>query len=163
MKQLMTLMLVFLMSFSAVEAQKISKKEREAQAKLQVSELLESGEFVFEARNAQTMKGRQVNLTSNYTFSISGDSVSADLPYFGRAYTAPYGGEGGIKFNDKAESINKEYNSKKHTYRYEIDVKGERDHFNLILQIGETGFSSLSVNCNNRQPISFTGKLKLDE
>src|SRR5689334_12089237 len=64
-----------------------------------VKAMIDSQDYVFQAQNVTPMSGRQRFLTSDYTVSVSRDTVDSDLPYFGRAYSAPINTtDGGIKF-----------------------------------------------------------------
>ncbi|MFV0522059.1 MAG: DUF4251 domain-containing protein [Mangrovibacterium sp.] len=163
MKKLLLILIVACVGISSVNAQKISRKERKALQEQQIKELVDSGKFTFEARSAQPMSGRQIDLTSLYTLSLNGDSIEAYLPYFGRAYTAPYGGDGGIKFNTLMKTNTKSYDEKKKMHKYEIEVLTDKDKYSLIFNVGSTGYANLTVNCNNRQPISFLGRIQPKE
>ena len=52
-------------------------------------------------RSAQTMpiRGRNITLSTPYPLEIRNDSVFSYLPYYGRAYSVPYGGGSGLIFN----------------------------------------------------------------
>ena len=61
-----------------------------------VREIVDSGRIKIDVDRAVPMAGRSVNLTSPYSLEIHGDSILSYLPYFGRAYSAPYGGGEGL-------------------------------------------------------------------
>jgi len=66
-----------------------------------VKEKIESQRYTFKADYVTpTSAGFQSRyLTSEYTLKVTPDTVQAYLPYFGRAYEAPFNpSEGGIKF-----------------------------------------------------------------
>jgi len=67
-----------------------------------VKAMVESKNFVFVADyvNPQSMRSRSLT-TSDYDLTIKPGEVISYLPYFGRAYSAPIDGEGGIKFTSK--------------------------------------------------------------
>jgi len=69
-----------------------SKQERKEQKERVVREIVDSGRIKIDVDRAVPMAGRSVNLTSPYSLEIHGDSILSYLPYFGRAYSAPYGG-----------------------------------------------------------------------
>ena len=102
----------------------------------------------------------QINLigTSNY-FKIMGDSISADLPYFGEVQMSSghYGGEGGIKINSKIEDYQIEKNEKYQSYKLTFNASGETEGFKVFLTMFPNGKSSLRINGNNRFPIEYTG------
>jgi hypothetical protein len=98
-------------------------------------------------------------LTSGYDMKVLQDSINAYLPYFGRAYSASYGSEGGIKFT-----------SKKFDYRlkekqkggWELTIKPADTHdvSELTYSVAVNGYATLQVVSNNRQAISFYGVIE---
>jgi len=128
---------------------------------LQVKESVENQHYIFVAQTALPLQGRVRQLTTDYTLKVSKDTVIADLPYFGRAYSAPIGTSGGgIQFT----STKFEYTSterKKGGWNISIKPKDSQDVRELSLSISENGYASLQVISNNRQAISFNGYLKL--
>ena len=128
---------------------------------LQVKESVENQHYIFVAQTALPLQGRVRQLTTDYTLKVSKDTVIADLPYFGRAYSAPIGTSGGgIQFT----STKFEYTSterKKGGWNISIKPKDSQDVRELSLSISENGYVSLQVISNNRQAISFNGYLKL--
>src|SRR3981081_4677218 len=64
-----------------------------------IQNLLDSRQFVFKAETAIPLRGGTRYLTSDYDMKVSKDSVVADLPFFGRAYSPPIDpSKGGIPF-----------------------------------------------------------------
>jgi hypothetical protein len=122
-----------------------------------VGELVETKNFVFQAEQASPMSGRTRQLPPGYRLRISGDTVTADLPYYGRAYSAPSNlSGGGITFT----SIGPKYESvldKKNRWQISIKPEGVDDVEELTLTVFENGRADLRVNSRNRQPISFSG------
>ena len=122
-----------------------------------IKNLVDSQRYVFYAQSASPMSGRQKFLTSNYTIYISKDTVMSDLPFFGRAYSAPINAaDGGIKFT----SINFDYKSaarKKGGWDIIIKPKDAPDVQQFTLTIYTNGTAYLNVNSTNRQSISFNG------
>lgn len=119
--------------------------------------LIEAKTYIFNANTAMPMRGSSIPLTSAYTLQVGPDTVIADLPYFGRAFSAPFNpSDGGIKFN----STNFDYTSEEaKNGRYDIiitpkDVSNARQ---LRLSISENGYATLNVTSNNKDNISFYG------
>jgi hypothetical protein len=98
-----------------------------------------------------------INLSgSQYDVRITKDSVLAYLPYFGRSYTPSMDPkDAGTRFKSK----DFKYTSvkKKNNWTITIDPKDTKDRQQLILNVSESGYATLSVNNPNRQPISFNG------
>ena len=72
---------------------KLSKEERDLR-KLQIAKQIENGFYTITVGQISPMNGRTITLSGLYTLEIKGDSARSFLPFFGRAYTASYGGEG---------------------------------------------------------------------
>lgn len=57
--------------------------------------------FTVDVSMAYPMRGRSIPLTSSYSLKMKNDSVDVYLPYFGRAYSVPYGGGKGLHFQSE--------------------------------------------------------------
>ncbi|MEP7142615.1 MAG: DUF4251 domain-containing protein [Ferruginibacter sp.] len=162
LKRSLPIILVFIAIISdplVINAQKSATVKEVA-----IKNLIDSQRYVFHAENVTPMSGRQRFLTSDYIVNISKDTIISDLPYFGRAYSAPINsGEGGIKFTSTDfgyEIIPR----KKGGWDITIKPKDVPDVQRLTMTIFENGTASLQVTSTNRQPISFNGyvtKLKM--
>jgi hypothetical protein len=119
--------------------------------------MVESKNFVFVADyvNPQSMRSRSLT-TSDYDLTIKPGEVISYLPYFGRAYSAPMNGEGGIKFTSKNFDY-KLVKEKAHSWDISIRPKDASDVQVLYLTVFDNGTASLSVNSLNRQSISYRG------
>ena len=103
--------------------------------------------------------GGNINLTgANYDLSVTRDSLTAYLPYFGRSYTPKMGGinEGGIRFTSKNFSY-KMTTRKKGGWNISMDPKDVKENYRLTLLVTESGYGTLTVNSNNEQTITFNG------
>ncbi len=122
-----------------------------------VKNLITNRQYIFFAQSVNPMSGRQIFLTGDNTLSVAKDTLISDLPYFGRAFSAPMNTtEGGIKFT----SLNFEYlvsDRKKGGWDITIKPTDKQDVQLLILNVFVDGTASLQVTSTNRQPISFNG------
>jgi len=147
---------------TAQETPKKSKKEIKAEKKKQqmqeVIEIVESKNFVFNARNANPMSARSINLTTGYDVKITSDSIYSYLPYFGVSHSAVYGGtESPMIFSQPFESITSE--DVKNGYLIKVAVKNGSDRLDFSFNISVTGSTSLTVSSMNRQAISYFGEV----
>src|SRR5258706_15853394 len=62
------------------------KQDQSAQLKTRI----DSKKFRFHALSATSMKGMTKQLTGDYFLKLNNDSLSVDLPYYGRSYTTNY-------------------------------------------------------------------------
>jgi hypothetical protein len=118
---------------------------------------VESKQFIFHAQTALPTSGRSRQLTSDYSLRVLPDSLVSNLPFYGRAYSVPYGsGDGGFNFT----STKFEYTAspgKKKGWDISIKPKDVTDFREFSLSLSANGYGTLQVLTNNRQPISFTG------
>src|SRR5688500_5147219 len=120
-------------------------------------EMVESKNYIFKAESVNPPRGRVRQLTSDYDLVVTGDTVIAYLPYFGRAYSAPINpSEGGIKFTsaDFEYTVEKK---KKRSWEILIRPKDYNDVQALYLIFFYNNKASLRVNSLNRENISFNG------
>ena len=86
MKMLLSSLLLIVILTSASGQKKEERKEKRQKAYLECLELIESGEFKFEAEKAYPLTGQSIDLKTNYGFiKVSDNNRTGDLPYFGRA------------------------------------------------------------------------------
>lgn len=164
MKRILLLsFVVLLIAQSHVEAQ--TKKEKKLQEKeaqlMEVQALLEDTLYVFKARSMQTGKGRAIDITSDYSLQVMGDSASCNLPFFGRAYRVINpAGDGGISFEKSMMEKYVKQKGKKELTDIHFEVKAAQDHFQMFLSVGATGYARLVVSSQNRETVSFSGVLR---
>ncbi len=121
--------------------------------------LVNSQNYVFEAQWVSPMGARARALTSLYTLKVTKDTIIADLPYFGKAYSAPIdASQGGIAFT----STKFVYEAKPFKKGWDITIKpaDNRETSQMELTIFTNGSATLYVNSTNRQGISFTGFIR---
>ena len=118
---------------------------------------VESKQFIFHAQTAMPTSGRSRQLTSEYDLRIFPDSLVSNLPFYGKAYSVPYGSsEGGFQFT----STKFEYTAtpgKKRGWDITIKPKDVTDFREFSLSLSDDGYGTLQALSNNRQPMSFRG------
>ncbi|PWT76462.1 MAG: hypothetical protein C5B59_06465 [Bacteroidetes bacterium] len=138
-------------------AQNTEKQEKE-NAKIEaLKKLVESRHFMFTATTATPMSGRTRQLTSTYTLTIMGDTVIADLPYYGRSYQASIGEtDGGLNFKTTEFAYNLK-DGTKGGWDITIMPKDNKYANTMLLSISNSGYANLQINSNIRQTIYFRG------
>ncbi len=100
---------------------------------------------------------RILELDEGYTLKIENGVLTADLPYFGRIFQPTYGVENqGLKFTSKDFTFT-EQNTENGKVTITIQPNDATRVNVLYLDIYSNGRSYLSVNANDRQPISYNG------
>lgn len=128
-----------------------------------VKEKIESQRYKFIANYAiPTSAGFQPRyLTSEYDLKVTPDTITAYLPYFGRAYEAPLNSsEGGIKFTSTKFEYVMNTGKKPGNWIINIRIKDQFREILLTLDVWDNGKGNLNVWDQNRQSISFQGELE---
>lgn len=143
-----------------IGGQSLSAQEKDETAE-PVKALIERGEYTVDVVRALPMSGRAVNLTSPYSLTVKGDSVYSHLPYFGRAYSAPYGGGDGLSFQKPIVNKQVSFDEKgKATIRFES--RSDDDRYAFQIQIFSNGSATLFVQPTNKQSITYHGDLRIE-
>ncbi|WP_129718343.1 DUF4251 domain-containing protein [Pedobacter sp. SYP-B3415] len=141
-----------------------------------LSGLIRSKKFVFNASAALPLNsldvsrimsrmqgvnsGSMIQLNGmQYDLQLNGDTLKAYLPYFGRAFVAPYNpNENGIKFTSTNFTM-KETRKKRGGWVITFTTKDVKDNHRFTLDVSEKGYATLIANSNNRQAITFNGTI----
>lgn len=143
-----------------------------------VNMLLQNQEFTFMAERAiptnidvinvmnslpNSSSARILNLDYGYTLVIKKDEIVATLPYYGRMFTPSFDiNKNSYRFTSKDFTINKTA-GKKGSSIYTISLSDQPNIRKMILEVYGNGKSYLSMNSNDRQPISYDGYIMENE
>ncbi|MDR1337148.1 MAG: DUF4251 domain-containing protein, partial [Tannerella sp.] len=108
------------------------------------------------------VKGPSQYLTSGYSLTVRGDTVISYLPYFGRAYSLPYGGGKGLNFESTLTVYSLSFDAKG-TARISFQTRSENETLLYLIEVFSNGSSVIRVTSNNRQSVSFYGTLEPEE
>jgi len=126
----------------------------------EVIQKVQSKDFDIGVNYATPMRGRQLYLNSDYDLRIKNDSAFAYLPYFGIAYSAPYGGDGGIQFAEPMKNYSVHSTKKSNGWDIWFKIKEKENNYDIFICIFNNGSAMITVNSFNRQSITFDGELK---
>jgi len=130
-----------------------------AQKALAVEKALASRRYVVDVRMMYPRRGRAVNVSSNYSLEVKGDTVVSYLPYFGRAYSVPYGGGKALNFSAPISSYESARDEKGRTY-VKLVTDNEEDVITFQLEIFDNGQATIDVQAREREPITYSGELE---
>lgn len=147
---------VSLMAIPATVAQ--TKKEKEDLKRVELRQTIDSEEYTIDVSMAYPQTGKSLPLTNLYSLTIKNDSLHSNLPYFGRAYSVPYGGGKGLIFDAPLATYEVTY-TKKGVANIRLSARTEEDTYNYYIKIYPGGSSNVKVNMINRQSIDFSGRL----
>ena len=160
MKKLLTAMTVLvLMAACATSAE---RAERDAQMALAVNQALESRHYKVSVQSMHPRRGRMVNVTSDYSLEVLGDTLVSYLPYFGRAYNIPFNGGKGMNFTAPILRYEMQKDAKGRSYVMLV-TDNKEDVLTYRLEIFSNGRTSIFVNAREREPISYEGRLDVDD
>jgi hypothetical protein len=141
---------------------KQKEKENEVTRKEQrIKELVESGRYTIDVNRVLPMSGSAVNLTSTYSLTLHGDSVISHLPYFGRAYTLPYGGGTGLRFESLTSNLSQTVEGE-NTVKVDFCTRSEDDSYTFDIKVFSNGSATIHVTPANKQAITYHGDLVVD-
>jgi len=153
---MMVLTLGFVSSCASSKSNAVSKSER-AQA---VKKQIEDRQYTIEVNRALPMGGRARELTPTYALSIKGDTINSYLPYFGVAYSVPYGGGQGLIFEAPITDYTVIFDAKG-TANITVRTRSKEDNFVYQIKIFENGSTTIHVTPTNRQAITYHGNFTL--
>jgi len=145
---------------SACATQK--RAEISAETALRVKEQLNARDYTIEVRMAYPAGWRSLPLTFDYSLTIKVDSINSHLPYFGRAYSLPYGGGEGLVFNSVIQNYQTDQGKRDRTV-ITFQTSTAEDEYSFQIILFPSGSSTLHIQPNNKQMIGFSGEMVMKE
>lgn len=161
---------LFLLFFSVIAiqptiAQKSSREEKAAQiekAFQEMQQLVASKHFEIDIDRVYPQSGHDVTrFNPRGKITIQDSLAKGHLPFFGRAYSLPYGDGGGIEFDAPMQEVKTKVTEKrkKKLILFSFSVPSQNDMFQVQIEVVPAGGCSINVNSNNRAHISYSGTL----
>ena len=143
--------------------QKRAEQKRAEQERIAalVAERLDARRFRIQIDYMLPLRGRGRAITDSYSLTVDGNKVNSYLPYFGTAYSVPYGGGEGLVFEDDIDSY-AEDRSRPDRRIIQFSTNNGEDLLVYTLTVFDTGTADIHVNCRNRDDISYRGTLNPD-
>ena len=139
-----------------------TSEERAARAAEQAAKVktaLTERDYKISIDRMYPMKGSSKNVSYGYSVEVRNDSLISYLPYFGRAYSVPYGGGKGLNFSERIGSY-EEALLKNGKHHIEIGVTNEEDTYLYTIDVYDNGNSTIAVQSRQREPISYAGRIE---
>ncbi len=136
-----------------------------------VKQLVEKGQFTFMAQHANptgldvinvmnslpnSSAGRITNLDPGYTIELMSDELRVTLPYFGRMYQSTMQSDNSYRFISKDFALDRT-EGKKGSSVFVLKPRDEKNISRIIIEVFRNGKSYVSIDANDRQPISYDG------
>lgn len=154
---------ILLLSFSVSGQSNKEKKAAEAEKEFRETKaLVESNRFHFKLGHVFPQSGHDVTRFSpEGSITVTDSLAKGHLPFFGRAYSLPYGEGGGIEFDGvmKDRKIKTENRKRKKSMIYQFSITGLNDTYQITMDIAPGGNCNVNLNSNNRAQISYSGQV----
>lgn len=137
----------------------MAKEARKEQLAREVNEAIANRHLAVDVSTAQPNRGRVIHLTTLYSLEVKGDTLVSYLPYYGRAYSVPYGGGKGLNFEAIITGW-RHTQPKAGEHIIQMEVPNEEDTYYYLVTLYESGKAFIDVSCRNREHISFTGDFR---
>lgn len=158
------LILLLLPGYAQESSGKVQRLKKRVEQEQQIEGLINSKTFVFVASRAIPQGVGSVDLTSNSNYiEFNPEKIKSYMPFFGRAYSIDYGGDGGIKFDEKPDVYKIATLKKGKGYEINASVSTTRDVYKLTLFVSPEGAATLTVTSNQRSTISYHGEIVKQE
>ena len=138
-----------------------TREEKKAEWQANIEKRITGKHFKIDVSMAYPMRGSSIPLTTPYSLELKQDSADVYLPYFGRAYSVPYGGGKGLHFRSPVTDFNTK--KKKKGYVVSFTTETEEDTYDFFIDIADEGAASISVTMRNRQSIRYSGEIACED
>lgn len=127
----------------------------------QVDDMLARRMYKVDFTRAYPMSAPSFTLNYPYFISVIDNRVESFLPYFGRAYTATYGGGEGLRFAAPITDYTDEM-KRNGSRQIEFTATTDEDRYKFTLTIFPRGDADLLVSAGRKQSISFAGRVDME-
>jgi hypothetical protein len=154
------LLLSFLILMCTYSNAQTAADQKKQDKNVQLKNMIDSKHFQFQALSATSMKGKTIQLSSEYYLKLNKDSLNVDLPYYGRSYTADYPGtDVSVRFKSNQFSYSSD-STKKGGWEITIIPKNEPRANKIYISVTSSGYCTVNIGSNTRQSISYYGYIK---
>lgn len=139
----------------------------------EVQQLIDSQKFTFMAKRANPTNNDVINIMNNmrvpgnaafimdldygYTLVLKDKELEVTLPYFGRVFIPSLdNNKNSYRFTSKDFSVEKKQNKKGH-WVFSIKTNDIKYIRNIFVEIFKNGRAYVSIDSDDRQPISYDG------
>lgn len=154
----MVLMLIVAGCSSMTSAERAERKAAQMRA---VAEAIAQQHYKINVQMMYPSRGGAKHVSYGYLVEVKGDTLVSYLPYFGRAYSVPYGGGKGLNFTAPISEYKAEKDNKG-TTQITVIVNNEEDILTYFLSVFDNGRATIDVRAREREPISYSGDLSIE-
>lgn len=137
------------------------KKAEEARIAEEVQACLDARQYKIVVESIHPMRGTTRYSDGTYSLRVDGSKVYSHLPFFGVAYSVPYGGGKALVFDDDIDEYYMEQGRRKDRQIITFLTDNGEDIVVFTVTVFDTGSADIHVKSRNRESISFRGHLEL--
>jgi len=139
------------------------RAERRALQQHAVQTAIDQRQLRIDITSMNTLRYGTKTVTPDFFLELRGDTLNSYLPYMGRAYQAPLSSPAqGLNFTQRVESLNVS-TPKAHLTCFDIDVRTKEDLYHYRIEVYDTGSALVRVRSANRDPVSFDGRVDVNQ
>lgn len=86
-----------------------------------------------------------------------GDSISANLPYYGNSRESSYDSEGGIVFTRQPDQYTVDKNDKRYRITIRFVIRESSNRMEGNLSVSHDGYASLTMESSRRATVTYKG------
>lgn len=159
MKKSIIVMMMALLMVACSTLTPAEKAERQAKMAQAVEKALAERHYKVGVSMMFPSRGKAMNVSPDYSLEVKGDTLISYLPYYGRAYNVPYGGGNGLNFTAPIAEYRTEKGRKGATL-VTIKVSNDEDIYTYLLEIYDTGSTTIDVTSRERESIRYSGEMQ---
>ncbi len=135
------------------------RQERQRVTHQLVEQAISQRRMTIEVDHMQTQRYGNHRVTSDFCLKLRGDTLESYLPFFGQAYSLPYGSPSqGLNFTSPIYGFRQSTTNNGATCM-EMDVRSNEDRFYYRVDIYPNGKAYIFVRPQERDFVSFDGEL----
>lgn len=137
------------------------KAAEEAKIASQVENALTERHYKITINRMNPRRGPSVSVSNDFSLEVKGDTLISYLPYFGRAYSIPYGGGKGLNFTAPIKDYQEEKGHKDGTL-IRMTVDNEEDLLTFNIEVFSNGNTTIDLTMRDKESISYSGEMDLE-
>lgn len=158
-KMIMCGLLALLLAACATKAERAAQLARTQEM---VAKALADRHYKITVQTMTPRRGGSRPVTPDFMLEVRGDTLASYLPYFGRAYSIPYAGQGkGLHFTERIRDYTAD-RPKEGLTRIALRVTNEEDSYLFVINVFDNGQATIDLQPREREHISYSGEIDFD-
>ena len=127
-----------------------------------VADAIAARQWHIDISTMNSMRYGSKTVTPDFYLELRGDTLRSYLPYLGQAYQSSMMSPAiGLNFEEPVRQYKQSMPKSKKYTQIEIDVRTREDSYHYVIEIYDSGETTIRVRSLYRDPISFDGTLEI--